>query len=231
VSTASDAREVARLVPMPQLLYSFGFDVNERTRRAPCLLHSGSNPTAFSWTHEGLWHCHSCGMGGDKIALVRAVRNCSFSDGVDFLAGFAGVQYRANRKSHEEIKQLRSEQAALRKDASIALAVARSSWRETRETVLQLETIRRNAGGRLKEIFEGSPERWLGETEWCWTALGEVARQMPRAAAAYSIASFGSYQDRFRFALDANAARQLIGEALDIGYVKGKNGQIFKVIL
>ena len=113
----------------------------------------------------------------------------------------------------------------------MALAVDGSSWRERRDAVLQLEAIQRNAGRRLKEIFEGSPERWCGETEWCWAALAEVSRQMPCAAAAYTIASFGSYPDRLRFALDPTAAEQLIGEALDNGCVTDERGRRLEVMV
>ena len=70
----ANMRQIADLVPMVLLLETLGFVVNERTRRAPCLLHSGSNPTAFAWREDGRWHCFSCDMGGDRIALVREVR-------------------------------------------------------------------------------------------------------------------------------------------------------------
>ena len=83
----TETRQIAALVAMPRLLAELGFAVNERTRRAPCLLHSGSNPTAFAWREDGRWHCFSCGEGGDRIALVRAARRCSFREAVEFLSG------------------------------------------------------------------------------------------------------------------------------------------------
>src|SRR5579872_2375840 len=87
------AREIAALVAMPRLLTALGFAVGERTHRCSCILHGGSNPTAFAWTDAGLWKCHSCGAGGDKIALVRAVRQCRFREAVEVLAALAGVEY------------------------------------------------------------------------------------------------------------------------------------------
>src|SRR5712691_2912375 len=95
----SDAREIAVLVPTAQLLAALGFDVNERTRRCACILHGGANPTAFSWREDGRWHCFSCGRGGDRIALVRAVCGCSFREAVTFLAQLAGVEYRVQKLS------------------------------------------------------------------------------------------------------------------------------------
>jgi hypothetical protein len=107
LTPASDPRQIAQLVPMARLLETLGFAVNERTQRAPCRLHCGSNPTAFSWLEDGRWHCHSCGAGGDRLALVRAARRCSFREAVEFLAVLAGVKYRAHRVSKEEIVRTR----------------------------------------------------------------------------------------------------------------------------
>jgi len=92
---------------MPRLLAAFGFYVNERTRRCACALHGGTNRNAFSWTQAGLWKCHSCGAGGDRIALVRATRRCSFSEAVEFLAAMAGVEFRSQRVSRREFVQIR----------------------------------------------------------------------------------------------------------------------------
>lgn len=226
----ADACQIAALVPMAGLLQALGFTVSTHTRRCACILHGGSNPSAFAWRDDGRWFCHSCGVGGDKISLVRAVKNCQFREAVEFLAVLAGVEFHGSRMAMSEIKQLQSEQKALRDDAHVWLAVDASSWRETRDTVLQLEAIRRSAGRRLKEIFGGSPERWRGEMEWCWAALAEVSRQMPRAAAAYAIASFGKFQDRASFALDRVATERLIGVALENGYVTDERGYKFEVI-
>ena len=106
-------------MPPALLLSMLGFEVNEKTRRCACILHGGSNRTAFSWTEVGLWKCHSCGAGGDRIALVKAVRRCSFRGAVEFLAALAGVKFRSGRVSRREIVQTsqrreRAEHAAWR---------------------------------------------------------------------------------------------------------------------
>jgi len=102
-----DARQIASRVPMVRLLAELGFTVNDRTRRARCLLHGGSNPSAFAWTDSGLWRCHSCGRGGDRITLVSAARQCSFREAVEFLAALAGVEFRARRVSRQEFARTR----------------------------------------------------------------------------------------------------------------------------
>lgn len=104
-SNLADARQIAALVAMPRLLPSLGFEIINRTQRCACILHGGTNPTAFSWTEAGLWKCHSCGAGGDRIALVRAARRCSFREAVEFLAALAGVDFRLKRVSRQEVAQ------------------------------------------------------------------------------------------------------------------------------
>jgi hypothetical protein len=227
----AEVRAVTELVPMPRLLSELGFAVNERTRREPCLLHGGSNPSAFAWTEAGLWKCHSCGAGGDRIALVRAVRRCSFREAVEFLAVLAGVEYKPGLVSRETIerqRQLREREAA---EADSLLAREFAAWRGAQDEVLRLEMNRRNAGERLDAINRGEPERWPGEWEFAWKALADVYRQMPRAAAAHNVISFARAEDRFAFALEADAREKSADEALERGWVADARGYRFEVQL
>jgi hypothetical protein len=226
-----DTREIATLVPMARLIVELGFEVNERTRRAPCPLHSGSNPTSFSWTDSGLWKCQSCGAGGDRIALVRAVKQCSFRDAVGYLAELAGVPVHGKQRTEAEIEQAQRERQLLRRDAESLLEIEKAAWLEGRDVVLQLEGIRRNAGERLQAMHRGGKERWPGEMETLWFALAEVYRQMANAAAAYNVISFAPHTDRLAFAVDPQARDRLINDALECGYVADERGYRFEVIL
>jgi CHC2-type zinc finger protein len=231
MNATSDVREIAALVPMPRLLATLGFTVNERTRRCACILHGGSNPTAFSWHERGHWRCFSCGAGGDRIALARAVRRCSFREAVRFLAVLAGIEYKPGFLSRETIecqKKLREREAA---EADSLLAEEFAAWRTAQDVVFQLEAICRNASGRLDALHRAEPERWTGEAEWAWEALAEVYRQMPRAAAAYYVISFPPAKDRFAFAMGAEAREKLTDEALDRGWVADAKGYRFEVEL
>lgn len=116
---AADVREVAELVPMSRLLEALGIEANTSARRTRCVIHGGSNPTAFAWREDGRWHCFSCGTSGDRIALVRAVRQCSFREAMYFLAALSGVEYQARSVSRREIEhtqqlRARAERAAWR---------------------------------------------------------------------------------------------------------------------
>ncbi len=223
-------REVSELVPMVRLLESLGFEVNERTRRARCLLHSGSNPTAFSWREDGRWRCFSCGAGGDRIALVRAVRRCSFLAAVEFLAALAGVEYAPSRVSREAIEHQKLIREREEGEADALLGLEFSAWRNARDELLQLEAVRRNAGKRLDALYRGALKRWPGEAEWAWEALAMVY-QMPRAAARYYVISFAQPSERFAFAMDAEAREALTDEALERGWVADFKGYRFEVQL
>jgi hypothetical protein len=100
---------MARLAPMARLLEALGFDVNKRTRRCACLLYGGSNPSAFSWAESGIWYCYSCGAGGNRIALVRAVRRCHSRGALEFLALLADVTLGRRRASREEIALIQAD--------------------------------------------------------------------------------------------------------------------------
>jgi hypothetical protein len=57
-------------------------------RRAPCILHNGSNPTALAIFDDGTrWKCFSCGMGGDAIDWLVAVEQITKIEAVARLLG------------------------------------------------------------------------------------------------------------------------------------------------
>jgi DNA primase len=51
-----------------------------------CPFHQDRTPSLFINPEKGLWHCFSCGRGGDGIALYRAVRSLDFATAVKELA-------------------------------------------------------------------------------------------------------------------------------------------------
>ena len=148
-SAARAAREVAELVPMPELLAALSVAVNERTRRCACILHGGNNPTAFAWTESGLWKCHSCGNGGDKISLVRAVRGCSFREAVGFLAALAGIELHEGTPSRDEIEQAQQERETEERTARLLASTEHGLLLELSDELDSLRQLRRKAGAWL----------------------------------------------------------------------------------
>lgn len=64
-----------------------------RNWRAPCPLHNGDNPTAFSINPESLlWKCHTrCGVGGGPVQYLMKAQGLSWMDATKELAKRAGV--------------------------------------------------------------------------------------------------------------------------------------------
>jgi len=192
---APSPRDIAALVPMADLLASLGFPVNTRTRRAPCLLHKGSNASAFSWTDAGLWRCHSCGQGGDRITLIRAVRGCSFREAMEILAGMAGVPWRGREVSRTAI-ELAKRQEERRKS---------QAWRLYDE-VRRLKNYYCSTLRRVERLQHAIGADVGDEATW-----GLLARLAPAATffyAAWQFTSTASPAEMARLALATSAERR-----------------------
>ena len=225
------AADIAALVPMPHLLSTLGIHVNARTRRAQCVLHNGSNPTAFSWTDDGRWHCFRCGRGGDKFTLVQEVRKCGFLDALRYLAAMAGVDW-ANLNTSEMRRQLAE---ARTKGKRVKAARQKLQRLEqdllvaARDELLSLHKLRRDAGARLAALRRGARPRFADEEAVAWDALALVAEQELGVAAKYSLLAFGTEADRACFALQPGERDQMVDETLERGLVQGDTGAVMEV--
>ncbi len=225
------AKDVAVLVSMPELLSTMGIQVNTHTRRAPCVLHSGTNVTAFSWTDDGRWHCFHCARGGDKFSLVQEVRKCSFLDALRFLAALAGVEW-ADLNTAEVRRQL----AKAKKKAQRAKAATdklhtleRTLLLDAREELLGLHCLRRNAGARLTAMARGAKPHFLGESELAWSALALVAGKELRTGARYTFLAFAAPADRMHFALNPRERERMVDEVLATGAVVDEKGRVMEI--
>ena len=193
---------------MSQLLATLGFAVNERMRRCACLLHGGSNRSAFSWREDGHWCCFSCGRRGDRIALVRAVRNCSFRDAVEYLAALSGVEFRQSRLSREEITRV-----SARRERAEVLAWA------IRDAIVLLESRSAHALGLVERLQRAIGERLKSEiaadaTERLWDVLSRIAPLAAYFLAAFDFLGRANAEARIRFALASGVERRatVLGE-------------------
>lgn len=106
----------------------------------------------------------------------------------------------------------------------------RLEWRAARDRCLQLETIRRNAGGRIAVIACGAPEKFTGERGLAEAALREVARWEPYDSAAYTIVSFAVRRDRLRYLRANDAEREaLVRATLARGGVRDDRGHFREI--
>ncbi|MBZ5502349.1 MAG: hypothetical protein LAN59_08915 [Acidobacteriia bacterium] len=214
-----DAREITALVAMPRLLASLGFVVNERTRRCACTLHGGSNPSAFAWTDSGLWRCHSCGAGGDRIALIRAVRSCSFGEALRFLASLAGVEFEQDKRADTE--RLRQERQAEEHAADL---LAHAEHGLLLELADELESLRKIWRAAIAMLEPPGPKSSIAED-----GLRFACGALRRADAAYALIAFAAPSVRARFALHPELRPALIDAALEDGFVADECGYRFEV--
>jgi hypothetical protein len=229
-ATSLRPREISAALPMPPLLEALGIPVNLHSHRSACPVHVGDNPTAFSWTDSGLWHCFTCHAGGDKIALVRAIKKCSYRGAVEFLASVSGVSVsyvKLSREqiSDEKIERARTEIAARELRArEIGLHVAFS------EEHRSLLNIRYQAGNRLARIAKGAPERFARETDFAWEALAFVATRLWVVTASLELLAFGPQELRSQFVLRPENRQTIVEEILLTGYTLDDKGHLREVL-
>lgn len=225
------ANEIAALVPMDTLISELGFSLNMRTRRTRCLIHGGDNPTSLSWTEDGLWHCFSCGRGGDKFKIIMEVRRCSFRIALSYLAGLAGVEPPHSVSASlpwEFVK--RREAQAIAEQAAAALAVReRQLIVDLSEDLIQLVKLRESVTERMRAIQRGDLERFSGEEKIAWEAL-ELCALLPEIEAALDILTFGSPVDRIGFLRASNDQRkEMIHIARERGFICDQRGRMREI--
>ena len=225
------ATDVSALVGMPELLDTLGIRVNSRTRRAPCLLHNGSNPSAFCWTDSGMWFCFHCGQGGDKLSLIQAIRHCSFLDALRFLAALAGIEW-ADLNSVEARRQLAEAKRKARRVKAGSQKLQRLEQDlllAARDELLSLHKLRRDAGTRLAALRRGARPGFADEEAVAWDALGLVAEQELGVAAKYSLLAFGAPTVRSCYALHPEQRKALVDEVLITGVVVDERGRVMEI--
>ena len=225
------AKDVAALVPMPELLSTMGIQVNTRSRRAPCLLHGGTNVTALSWRDDGVWFCFSCGKGGDKFSLVQEVRKCSFLDALRFLAALAGIEWSSlnTAEVHQQLAEAKRKARRVKAGSQKLQRLEQYLLLAARDELLSLHRLRRNAGTRLAAIRRGNKPRFADEEAVAWDALALVAGQELAVSAEYLLLAFGAPTMRSRYALHPEQRRTLVEEVLLAGAVVDERGRVMEL--
>lgn len=60
-----------------------------------------------SWGGEERWHCHGCGIGGSAIDLVMATQGLTVAEGIEELAGRAGIREPFVADGHRPVAAVR----------------------------------------------------------------------------------------------------------------------------
>lgn len=114
-------REIKEAVDPELLLTSLGFKLtkhSDRELRAPCRIHGGDNPSAFSFrTDSRRWRCYTqrCEQNkqgkqdNDVVSLVMAVLGYDFPRALEYLSSMTGISLEKSEKDYAVINKLRAE--------------------------------------------------------------------------------------------------------------------------
>ncbi len=199
-----DARDVGRMVSIPQVLRHFGWRTRQRGR-ADCRLCRGNSTGTVAFT-ERLWRCHRCNEGGDVFSLVRAVNHCGFPEALRVVAGLAGVKLGRSSSAEIQVRQHQHEQEE----------VAAAQW-ERQERMLRLEAREDiHALDRVKRLLSKHPDR---EDDELWAQLEAADTLKRRALGTYLLLSFGELSDRYNFVFYPEARATLLQKVVAAGAV------------
>ncbi len=226
-SPPAAAEDIAALVSIRQ-----AFDVLDirirGSKRADCPLCEGGSIGTMSCTDK-LWHCFRCGRGGDVFTLVEQVRNCSFREALNFVASIAGVELANSTEVRRELAEAKKKAQRVKTATKKLQSLERDLLLTTREEVLSLHKLRRDAGARLAALRRGAKPRFLGESELAWSALALVAGQELRAVATYTFLAFASPADQAHFALNPRERERMVDAVLTTGAVVDEKGRVMEV--
>jgi hypothetical protein len=194
-----------------------------------CPFHMEQHPSFAVHPERRIWHCFGCGLGGDVFDFIARVERTDFLGAAKLLAVRAGVCFEGVSK--DEARRLRTDRKRNSEAASKLAELERKAFLEARENCHQLEKLRRLAAARLKKIRDGDGERFEGEIDLPWFALAEVAAQITKAAAAYSLMAFGTLDQRIDFTIHPEHRETLLGEVLEVGFVANEQGVRHEVVL
>ena len=90
-------------IPIAPIVAYYGGQVREgKSASVKCVMHNDSRASASMNTYDNLYHCFTCGKGGNAANLVCILENLEFNDGlkraVEIATG-SGAAIRSGNKS------------------------------------------------------------------------------------------------------------------------------------
>lgn len=82
--------------------------IEVRRHKAYCFLHSESVPSlSFHPSKKNVWHCFSCGKGGDAVSLMMEYEGCGFREACEKLCAIYGISLLAGNASYIPKRRLK----------------------------------------------------------------------------------------------------------------------------
>jgi hypothetical protein len=226
----SDAKDLARLVTVGRVLRAFGVRVRN-SKRADCPLCKGNSTGTLAFTHR-LWHYHRCNGSGDIFALVRAVNHCDFPAALRFVAQLAGIRLedRWSADFRRELAARKRQQERLEEGANKLAAIEHALLRERRDRIHDAECKRLKVSERLSALSRSEPQRFRGEQEALWLTLQAAAALLNADLPAYTLLTFGAFDERAQFVLHPELREGIIARVRWAGYVRTADGRQVAVL-
>jgi DNA primase len=102
-----DFEAIKARVSISDVLSHYTSVPNRRKYRIACLLHNGDGPNLSVDDDKGLFHCFTCGQGGDCIALYAALENLSNAEAARILAQDYKIESRASSNLRGLVRSLK----------------------------------------------------------------------------------------------------------------------------
>jgi CHC2 zinc finger len=221
--------DLARAVTTRQVLSALGVRARN-SKRADCPVCRGNSARTLAFT-ERLWHCHRCKEGGDVFSLVRIVNRCNFSEALMFVAKLAGIRLegRHNADFQRQLGTTEQQRARLSDAAAKLSAIEHSLLLEYRDRIHKAEHTRIRVGERLAELSRGELERFRGEREDLWLKLKAANVLLATDIPAYTMLTFGTFQERVQFVLHPELRDEMIAAIRWAGYIRTRDGKQIEV--
>jgi DNA primase len=96
MNPAAYARTLQDKVPISQIVGHYtelkSTGGNSNNYQCVCPFHDDTNPSMGVSDDKGLYHCFSCGVGGNVIKFVKEIDELSFTDAIKKVAELADVK-------------------------------------------------------------------------------------------------------------------------------------------
>lgn len=218
-SFGPDARDIARMVPIRQVLRHLGWTIRPRGR-ADCGLCRGSSKGTVAY-REDVWHCHRCHEGGDVYSLVRAVQGCDFRVALRVVADLAGVRLDTGRDRDE---WRRAMEAGRRKSERIKRVADRLAGLER---ALRLECRDRIHAAERKLAALLKATAW---SERDWLIASALHDSLQHDLVEYTLLGFGAVAERAQYVLHPEQREQMAGSVRSAGGILTDDGCRMEVI-
>jgi hypothetical protein len=218
-SSRPDARDIARMVSLPQMFRHLGWRIRHRNR-VDCGLCKGSSTGTVAY-REHIWHCHRCHAGGDVYALVMQFQHCDFRAALAYVADMAGIKLHDSHNSADACRKIAERQRQRDRIDTAAETLAQMERRHRLECRNRIHAAERKLAA-LSKVSAWSERDWL--------IASTLHDSLRHDLAEYTLLSFGAIPVRAEYVLKPEQRKQMVGSLHVAGSVRTDSGHWREVV-